>query len=90
MLDLSARQVRRLLDRIRTDGAASIRHKAIGRPSNNRISDGVQDYAVTLVRECYADFSPSGSDDIPGEPTCMIPLFVVCLGNLLVRDVRAA
>ncbi|MGH0366831.1 ISNCY family transposase, partial [Sinorhizobium meliloti] len=43
----------------RTDGAASIRHKAIGRPSNNRISDGVRDYAVTLVRERYADFGPT-------------------------------
>ncbi|QPB23215.1 ISNCY family transposase [Rhizobium sp. 007] len=59
VLDLSTRQVRRLLERIRADGAASIRHKAIGRPSNNRISDGVRDYAVTLVRERYADFGPT-------------------------------
>jgi len=59
VLDLSERQVRRLLDRIRTGGAASIRHKAIGRPSNNRISDGVRDYAVALVREHYADFGPT-------------------------------
>jgi len=42
VLDLSTRQVRRLLDRIHTGGAASIRHKAICRPSNNRISDGVR------------------------------------------------
>jgi hypothetical protein len=46
VLDLSERQVRRLLERMRTGGAASIRHKAIGRPSNNRISDGVRDYAI--------------------------------------------
>ncbi|MGH0230654.1 helix-turn-helix domain-containing protein, partial [Sinorhizobium meliloti] len=59
VLGLSTRQVRRLLERMRTDGAASIRHKAIGRPSNNRISDGVRDYAVTLVRERYADFGPT-------------------------------
>jgi hypothetical protein len=39
-----------MLERMRTGGAASIRHKAIGRPSNNRISDGVRDYAMTLVR----------------------------------------
>lgn len=39
VLDVSTRQVRRLLERIRTGGAASIRHKAIGRPSNNRISE---------------------------------------------------
>ncbi|PYE43141.1 winged helix-turn helix protein [Rhizobium sp. PP-F2F-G20b] len=59
VLDLSERQVRRLLERIRTGGAASIRHKAIGRPSNNRIGDGVRDYAMTLVRERYADFGPT-------------------------------
>lgn len=59
VLDLSERQVRRLLERMRTGGAASIRHKAIGRPSNNRIGDVVRDYAVTLVRECYADFGPT-------------------------------
>ncbi|NTZ63596.1 ISNCY family transposase [Agrobacterium tumefaciens] len=59
VLDLSERQVRRLVDRMRTDGAASIRHKAIGRPSNNRIADSVRDYAVALVRERYADFGPT-------------------------------
>nr|WP_298098643.1 ISNCY family transposase [uncultured Shinella sp.] len=59
VLDLSERQVRRLLERIRTGGAASIRHKAIGRSSNNRINNGVREYAMTLVRERYADFGPT-------------------------------
>jgi len=59
VLDLSTRQVRRLLDRMRVNGAASIRHKAIGKPSNNRIIDGVRDYAMALVREHYADFGPT-------------------------------
>lgn len=38
ILDLSERQRCRLLERIRTGGAAAIRHKAIGRPSNNLIA----------------------------------------------------
>ncbi|UHS56532.1 ISNCY family transposase [Agrobacterium vaccinii] len=59
VLDLSERQVRRLLNRIQTGGAASIRHSAIGRPSNNRIDDGMREYAVALVREFYADFGPT-------------------------------
>lgn len=59
VLGLSERQVRRLVERMRTGGAASIRHKAIGRPSNNKISDGIKDYAVTLVCERYADFGPT-------------------------------
>ena len=67
ILDLSTRQVRRLLQRMHTDGAASIRHKAIGRPSNNRICDGVRDYAVTLVRERYADFGPTLAAEKLGE-----------------------
>jgi transposase len=59
VLGLSERQVRRLLDRIRTNGAASIRHKAIGRPSNNRISPGMRDYVLAIVRERYWDFGPT-------------------------------
>ncbi|KAB2692587.1 ISNCY family transposase [Ochrobactrum sp. Kaboul] len=67
VLDLSTRQVRRLLERMQTGGAASIRHRAIGRPSNNRITDGVRDYAVTLVRERYADFGPTLAAEKLGE-----------------------
>ena len=59
VLGLSERQIRRLLERMRTGSAASIRHKAIGRPSNNRISAGIRNYAVSLVRERYADFGPT-------------------------------
>jgi hypothetical protein len=54
-----ASQVRRLLDKIRTTGAASIRHKAVGRPSNNRIGSGVRDYVLTLVRDRYLGFGPT-------------------------------
>jgi transposase len=56
VLALSPRQVRRLLERLQTDGAAAIRHKARGRPSNNRISGSVRDYALAIVRERNAGF----------------------------------
>ncbi len=59
VLALSPRQVRRLLERLQTDGAAALRHKARGRPSNNRINDGVRDYALSIVREPYADLGPT-------------------------------
>ena len=59
VLGMSARQVQRLLRRFRTEGAAAIRHKARGRRSNNRVRDGVRDYALTLIRESYADFGPT-------------------------------
>ena len=59
VMGVSRRQARRLLRRFRTEGAAAVRHRARGRPSNNRIRDGVCDYALTLVRENYADFGPT-------------------------------
>ena len=59
VLGMSRRQVQRLLSRFRRDGAAAIRHKARGRPPNNRKSDAVRDYALSLVRESYADFGPT-------------------------------
>ncbi len=59
VLALSPRQVRRLLERLQTDGAAALRHKARGQPSNHRISSGVRDYALAIIRERYADFGPT-------------------------------
>ena len=41
------------------DGAAALRHKARGRHSNNRIVDGVRDFALELIREHYVDFGPT-------------------------------
>jgi len=59
LLALSRRQVQRLLKSFRADGPAAIRHKARGRPSNNRIDPAVRAFAVTLVKEQYADFGPT-------------------------------
>lgn len=59
VLELSRRQAQRLIKAFRSDGAAAIRHKARGRRSNNKINPAVQDYAVALVKERYADFGPT-------------------------------
>ena len=59
VLAISTRHVQRLVDRIEHTGAGSIRHKAIGRPSNNKIASGVRDYVLMLVRERYFDFGPT-------------------------------
>ena len=59
LLGMSIRQVQRLLVRFRRDGAASIRHRARGRRSNNHKNDAVRDYALSLIRESYADFGPT-------------------------------
>lgn len=59
LLGLSHRQVQRLLLRYRRDGAGAVRHGLRGRPSNNRISPGLRDYAVSLVKDLYPDFGPT-------------------------------
>ncbi|TPM24205.1 ISNCY family transposase [Mesorhizobium sp. B2-3-5] len=59
LLDVSVRQVRRLLKTFQADGGAALRHKARGRHSNNRIVDGVRDFALELIREHYVDFGPT-------------------------------
>lgn len=51
--------MRRLLDVFEDVGAAAIRHKSRDRPSNNRISNGVRDYVLAIVRERYLDFGPT-------------------------------
>ena len=56
MLDLTRRQIFRLLKRYRQDGAPAIRHKARSRPPNNRIHGAKRDFAMALIKESYADF----------------------------------
>mgnify|MGYP000610080247 FL=1 len=59
MLDITKRQMFRLLKTYRTDGAAAIRHKARGKTPNNKIHKAKRDYAVALVKDNYADFGPT-------------------------------
>lgn len=59
MLDITKRQMFRLLKTYRTDGAAAIRHKARGKTPNNKIHKAKRDYAVALVKESYKDFGPT-------------------------------
>lgn len=69
VLGLSRRQVHRLLKRFESEGAASIRHKARGRPSTRRIDPGLREYAVSLVREQFADFGPTLAAEMLGDIT---------------------
>jgi hypothetical protein len=59
ILGISTRQTRRLVVAYRASGGASVIHKARGRASNNRLLEGIREYAVELVRSNYADFGPS-------------------------------
>lgn len=59
ILNLSERQVQRLMNRLRESGAASLVHGARGKPSNNRISSDYRQTILTLVRKHYSDFAPT-------------------------------
>ena len=47
MLDLTRRQIFRLLKRYRQDGASALRHKSRGRSPNNQIHAAKRDYALS-------------------------------------------
>ncbi|WP_422071098.1 ISNCY family transposase [Tranquillimonas rosea] len=59
VLGVTKRQVFRLLKRYRADGASAIPHRARGKPANNRIHAAKRDYALSLIRDSYADFEPT-------------------------------
>lgn len=58
-LEISDRQLRRLVNRYRAQGAAGLVSGHRGRPSNRRLPDSRQDLITQLIREQYADFGPT-------------------------------
>lgn len=58
ILGRSVRQVRRLLDRYRADGAAAFVHGNHGRTPANRVDDAVRTRIVELATTTYAGFNP--------------------------------
>ena len=59
LLGLKRRQIYRLLDRLREDGAEGLISRKRGRPGNRRHSGMLRDRIITIVREHYHDFGPT-------------------------------
>jgi hypothetical protein len=59
LVSLKRRQVFRLLSGFRRDGAASLLSRRRGKPGNNRLPAEVRDFAMSIVKERYADFGPT-------------------------------
>ncbi|MBC6408549.1 MAG: helix-turn-helix domain-containing protein [Rhodobacteraceae bacterium] len=59
VLGISRRQIQRLLKVYRLSGASALRHKARGRRSNNFTPMSKRAYALSLVKDNYADFGPT-------------------------------
>jgi transposase len=58
VLGVSLRQAQRLAARYR-DGGGGLIHKSRGRPASNKLSSGVRELVLELVRQHYRDFGPT-------------------------------
>jgi transposase len=59
MLDLSERQVRRLVKDVRERGDGGVIHALRGKPSNRRIPEGTRERTLSLYQGRYPDFGPT-------------------------------
>ena len=58
-IDLSERQVRRKVKRIRQEGEKGAIHRSRGRPSNRATPDKIKNKVLTLFKNKYPDFGPT-------------------------------
>ncbi|OGG37054.1 hypothetical protein A3J20_05280 [Candidatus Gottesmanbacteria bacterium RIFCSPLOWO2_02_FULL_42_29] len=58
-LDISVRQVRRLMKRYKREGVAGLIHLGRGRPGNRAIPQTEKDRAINIIRKRYYDFGPT-------------------------------
>ena len=59
MLGRTARQVRRLIQRVRAEGDAGLRHRGRGRPANRQHPPALKARALRLYATHYGDFGPT-------------------------------
>jgi len=57
-LDLTERQVQRLMNRYRESGAAGLTDARRGKPGTHRIGESLRHRILTLLRENYVGFGP--------------------------------
>jgi hypothetical protein len=58
-LQLSKRQVNRILLRMRAEGALGVISRQRGQPGHRQLPPGVANMALSIIRERYADFGPT-------------------------------
>jgi transposase len=59
IMDLSERQVRRIIRRVRDEGGRSIAHRSRGQEAANKMPKELEDRIGEIIREEYPDFKPS-------------------------------
>lgn len=58
-LQLTKRQVNRLVVRYRADGAAGLSSRQRGQPGHRQLADGIADIALAIIQDRYPDFGPT-------------------------------
>jgi transposase len=58
-LGITTRQLRRLVQRYRTEGPVGLISRACNRPSNNRLAPEIEQQIVSILRDSYPDFGPT-------------------------------
>lgn len=58
-LDITDKQVRRLLNKYKEEGNKSFASKLRGRPCNHQLDKGFKDKVIKLVQDKYPDFGPT-------------------------------
>jgi len=59
LIDVSEREVRRLIKRVREEGDVGIIHKSRGKPGHGRVGDEIKDKVLDLYGKNYWDFGPT-------------------------------
>lgn len=59
LLNLSERQIRRIVKRVRSEGDKGIAHKGRGRKSNRCLPEQMKRKALSIYKETYKDFGPT-------------------------------
>jgi predicted ArsR family transcriptional regulator len=57
LLNLSTRQIRRLLRRLATDGDVGVVHRSRGRPSNSRKASTLRKQVLRIYAKDYCDYN---------------------------------
>src|SRR5512142_2652047 len=64
VLDLSTRQVRRVVRRVEGEGDAGVMHRLRDRASNHRLPGEVREQAVRLIEAQYRDYGPTLASEV--------------------------
>ena len=59
ILEVTTRQIRRIVHRVRKEGDKGIVHRSRGRPSNREMPQETRDEVLRLYHEVYPDFGPT-------------------------------